>query len=360
MMEPTLHYRRAGGEHWTHGTYWACQAGGWLLMAAVAVLTYARVAPERAGRLAAVYLCSALAGIALTHAWRSWLHRRGLFAAPRATSLLRAAPWIVAQGVFMTAVTALGFGVFLPSSMTGSWAWLPGAIVSWIGTMAVWSLLYVLVTSARRARALSAAALHHQAQAQQAELRALQAKVNPHFFFNSLNSLRGLVFEDQQAAARMIDQLAMLMRYSLGSSEQTTVPLAQELDAVRAYLAIEQIRFDERLRVEIDIDPALLALALPPMTLQTVVENAVKFGVESSVTACTVRIAGRRQDGAAVLTVANQGSISAASGSTRIGLENVRERLALAVAGDSAVTLEQRDGWVVAAIRIGSPACCAA
>lgn len=339
-------------------TYWVCQLGGWLLLAAFATVSYAAIAPDRAGRLAAVYLCSAAAGILMTHAWRAWLHRRGLFAAPRATSLLRAAPWVMAQGVFMTAVTTLGFHLFQPGGAMRGWDWLPAAVLSWIGVMAAWNLLYVLVTSARRARELSAAALHHQAQAQQAELRALQAKVNPHFFFNSLNSLRGLVFEDQDAAARMIEQLAMLMRYSLGSSEQTTVPLAQELDAVRAYLAIEQIRFDERLRVTIDIDPGLLDLPIPPMTLQTLVENAVKYGVEPSIGGCAVRIAGRRHaDGrGAELTVSNEGRISTSAGSTRIGLDNVRERLLLTVPGPSAVSLEQHDGWVVAAIRIGSAA----
>jgi LytS/YehU family sensor histidine kinase len=213
-----------------------------------------------------------------------------------------------------------------------------------------------VVTTRRQARQLGQAALRHQAEAHHAQLRALQAKVNPHFFFNSLNSLRGLVFENQEAAARMIDQIATLMRYSLGSGERHTVPLADEMSAVRAYLAIEQIRFEARLRVDIDIPAALGDLPIPPMTLQTLVENAVKYGVEPNPLGSEVRIHARRDGTAVELSVLNQGSIRERPGSTRIGLDNVAQRLALALPGPSRLNLSEADGWVTACIRIeGAP-----
>src|SRR5438045_2424481 len=110
---------------------------------------------------------------------------------------------------------------------------------------------------------LEAEALRLEVLAKDAELRALQAQVNPHFFFNSLNSVRALLYQDRESAATMIDQLATLMRYTLVSSYNDCVPLAEELAAVRAYLAIEKIRFEERLQFEIDISQGMEAITVP-------------------------------------------------------------------------------------------------
>lgn len=339
---------------WRNSTraYWLCQAGGWLLLAVLGVALNAGFGLEVMKRLSGVYLWSACAGIALTHGWRAWLRRTGVLTNGGLGSWLRVAPLICLLALAMTLLTALGFATFRPFKPMRDWVWLPGAVFSWVVVLSTWTLLYSFAVSARAGRRLRADALRHKAQAHHAQLRALQAKVNPHFFFNSLNSLRGLVFENQEAAARMIDQIATLMRYSLGSDEQHTVSLADEMVAVRAYLAIEQIRFEERLRVVIDIPAQLEGVAIPPMSLQTLVENAVKFGVEPNPAGSEVRIRARRDGTAVELSVANEGSISVNSGSTRIGLDNVRERLTLAVSGASSFTLDQADGWVWARIRI--------
>lgn len=335
--------------------YWFCQAGGWLLMAALAITFNAGQSADVLRRVAGVYLWAGGVGIFLTHGWRGWLRRTGVLEAPGVEPKLRMAPPLLLLAVAMACSTATGFRMFQPFGPVAGYAWLPGATLSWIGVLSVWTLIYAQAVSVRRQRRLSEDALRHKAQAQQAELRALQAKVNPHFFFNSLNSLRALVFEDQQAAARMIDQIAALMRHSLGASGQHTVPLADELAAVRAYLAIEQIRFEERLRVSIDVAPDLLDLAIPPMTLQTLVENAVKYGVEPNPAGSDVRIRARRTGAGVELSVANQGAIATGSASTRIGLDNVRERLALVRPGRSTVTLLEAGGWVTAAIVLEEP-----
>lgn len=337
--------------------YWLCQGAGWMLLAVLAVgLNAAGGAHgEVLARLCGVYLCSASGGIALSHGWRGWLRRARLIEIPGLHGWLSMAPALMLLSVAMALVTALGFQLFQPFGPLRGWQWLPGALVSWVGILTIWTLLYAVTASARRARQLREDGLRHKAEAREAELRALQAKVNPHFFFNSLNSLRGLVFEDRAAAARMIDQLAALMRYSLGSSEQRTVSLADELAAVRAYLAIEQIRFEERLRVHIEVEPGLAELQLPPMTVQTLVENAVKYGVEPNPAGSEVRIGAARVGAQVALTVANQGALSAAGGardSTRIGLDNVAQRLALALPTPAQVTLSESDDWVTACIRL--------
>lgn len=166
--------------------------------------------------------------------------------------------------------------------------------------------------------------------------------------------MRALIFEDREAAAHMIDQLANLMRHALQSSQHATVPLAAELEAVRAYLAIEQSRFEERLRVSFDIAPGLELVRVPPMALQTLVENAVKYGVEASADGGDIRIAARRGAGMDTLQieVANTGRLRRASGSTGIGLRNARQRLQLACGERASLELCEQAGWVHATIHL--------
>ena len=211
----------------------------------------------------------------------------------------------------------------------------------------------MLVAYLRRNARLEAEALQLQLSAKEAELRALQAQVNPHFFFNSMNSVRALMYQDQDAAAQMIDQLASVMRYALQSGHHDTVPLAAEIEAVKAYLAIEKIRFEERLRIVIDIGPGMDAVRIPPMTLQTLVENAVKYGVEASPTGSDIRIrAWRDTDQLVRIDIANHGALAPFTDSTRVGLANTRQRLALILGAGARLDLTEDDGWVRATMTV--------
>jgi LytS/YehU family sensor histidine kinase len=137
-----------------------------------------------------------------------------------------------------------------------------------------------------------------------------------------MNSVRAL-YEDQNAAAQMIDQLASVMRYALQSGHHDTVPLAAE-SRLQAYLALK-IRFEERMRVSVDIGIGLERVRIPPMALQTLVENAVKYGVETSPTGSDIRIRAQRLDNGAVhIEIANLGAIVAVANSTKVGLVNTR------------------------------------
>ena len=110
----------------------------------------------------------------------------------------------------------------------------------------------------------------------EAELRALEAQINPHFLFNCLNSIRALVVEDPTKAQDMITRFATLLRYNLNHDSRHTVPLSAEAEIVADYLALEKVRFEDRLRLQFAIDPGAASLLVPPMILQTLVENALK------------------------------------------------------------------------------------
>ena len=203
----------------------------------------------------------------ISHLWRRFLKRR-IANNIRVTWKTLAVGLVVLSAVH-TPIQYLGYLAIKPFGEVHGVAWLPSALLFWWGVYLVWTIFYMLVAYLRRNARLEADALQLQLSAREAELRALQAQVNPHFFFNSMNSVRALVYQDQDAAAQMIDQLASVMRYALQSGHHDTVPLTAEIETVQAYLAIEKIRFEERMRITVAIDAGLEHVRIPPMALQT-------------------------------------------------------------------------------------------
>ncbi|KAB8056992.1 sensor histidine kinase [Janthinobacterium sp. FT14W] len=328
--------------------YWTFQLAGWGALALFNSV-YGGSSPLRI--VATIACWGSLGGLLLSHLWHGVLRRRGW--AANGLRWKRIVPSLVLLAAIQTASVTAAFHVMYPPDILRGIAWLPGALLFWFGVFLTWTVFYFTALSLRRAARLEAETLRLQLHGREAELRALQAQVNPHFFFNSLNSVRALIYEDREAAAHMIDQLTGLMRHALQSGQHDTVPLSAELEAVRAYLAIEQIRFEERLRVSFDIAPGLDHVRVPPMALQTLVENAVKYGVESSADGSDIRIAARRAppaEGVAMLQVevANTGALREPGTSTSVGLRNARQRLQLACGEHASLALRQQAGWVCA------------
>ncbi|MDO8035733.1 histidine kinase [Janthinobacterium sp. SUN128] len=329
--------------------YWTFQLAGW---GALTLFNSVYGGSTQLRIVVTIASWGSLGGLLLSHLWHGVLRRRGW--AANGLRWQRIVPSLIVLAAIQTASVTAAFHVMYPPDTIRGIAWLPGALLFWFGVFLTWTVFYFTALSLRRASRFEAEALRLEVLAKDAQLRALQAQVNPHFFFNSLNSVRALIFEDREAAAHMIDQLANLMRHALQSSQHATVPLAAELEAVRAYLAIEQSRFEERLRVSFDIAPGLELVRVPPMALQTLVENAVKYGVEASADGGDIRIAARRGAGMDTLQieVANTGRLRSASGSTGIGLRNARQRLQLACGERASLELCEQAGWVHATIHL--------
>ena len=330
--------------------YWTFQLAGW---GALALFNSVYGGSSQLRIVVTIACWGSLGGLLLSHLWHGVLLRRGW--AANGLRWKRIVPSLMVLAAIQTASVTVAFHVMYPPGTIRGIAWLPGALLFWFGVFLTWTVFYFTTLSLRRAAHLEAETLRLQLRGREAELRALQAQVNPHFFFNSLNSVRALIFEDRDAAAHMIDQLAKLMRHALQSGQYPTVPLAAELDAVRAYLAIEQIRFEERLRVSFAVEisaPDLEHVRVPPMAVQTLVENAVKYGVEASADGGDIRVSAQRGAGADTLRieVANTGELRGASGSTGIGLRNARQRLQLACGERASLALHQQAGWVYATI----------
>ena len=169
-----------------------------------------------------------------------------------------------------------------------------------------------------------------------AKLSLLQAQVEPHFLYNTLASAQVLTRSDPARADRMLGHLIAFLRHSLPRTDDTVSTLAAEIACARAYLEILQVRMGERLRVQVEVPSGLDATPLPAMMLQTLVENAIKHGLEPLTGGGTLWIIARADGERVAITVADDGrGFSETGGGTGIGLANVRERLRLAY-GESA------------------------
>jgi hypothetical protein len=181
--------------------------------------------------------------------------------------------------------------------------------------------------------------------ARDAELKALKAQVNPHFLFNSLNSISALTSLDPAKAREMCILLAEFLRMTLGLGEKTSVPLSEELSLLRRYLAIEKVRFGARLQMEEDMQQVSSAVQLPPLLLQPLVENAITHGIANLPDGGTVRLSGHSHNGRVVLAIEN--TFDPESTSMRkggLGLKNVRERLEARYGKEASMRVSAENG----------------
>jgi len=162
----------------------------------------------------------------------------------------------------------------------------------------------------------------------EAELEGLRAKVNPHFLFNTLNSIASLIPSQPEAAEDMVQKLSHLFRYSLDAHQQSKIRLSDEMDVIRKYLDIEKIRLGDRLRYEIRVDKSLRKAAIPPLLLQPLVENSIKHGISPLTGGGNVRIdAGKRKDLCRIVIQDDGAGYNGKQAGSGYGLVNVRERL---------------------------------
>lgn len=335
--------------------YWLCQAGGWLAFALIEFLfsMSGQHAPAHPTRLAAEWTLAAFDGLLGTHLlylhmkrqhWLQWpgstVLLRFLFVIPFLAAILDSLDWF--YGSLLQSEPAMHFPVYVPLIFL-TWG-------NWTIVLVSWTALYLAIHEFRQRRERELRGLRIELVAQEAQLRALRAQLNPHFLFNCLNGLREMIEVDHGRAQVMVEQLSALLRYSLQTNQREMVSLAEEIRAVEDYLALESIRFEERLHVRWDISPEARQIKLPPMLLQTLVENALKHGIASRlqggeivITACTLLEELK-------LEVTNSGTIGTSQPTIGVGLKNAKERLNLLYGQRASLSLDDAGDDCVSAV----------
>jgi len=185
----------------------------------------------------------------------------------------------------------------------------------------------------------------------QAELRALQSQIHPHFLFNALNALYGLIPREARGARETVLNLADIFRYFL-ETRKALVPLSEELHIVKAYLDIERLRLGDKLHTEIHVSPEALAVTIPILSIQPIVENAIKHGIAPLVAGGTVRLDARVEQGELCVKVTDTGHGFPTADRSGVGLENVERRLELSYGGAARMAIESGQLGTVVSILI--------
>jgi two-component system sensor histidine kinase AlgZ len=267
--------------------------------------------------------------------WAGWWF---VFAAGSAVALPGLLAWLVSGCALQRARLPWAArwrtaGLVLLGALNAVWPWLGWQALQAADAPAVQTLAVALAGAgfaAAFAGWMEQQARQRAPAAARARLAELQSRIRPHFLFNTLNTAIALVRLDPSKAEAVLEDLAELFRAALAEAgPDATATLAEEIDLARRYLAIEQLRFGERLDVQWELDPAADAARLPPLLLQPLLENAVRHGVEPAAAGGQVRVRTRVRRGQAEVTVVNTVPDAASRPGQGLALQNVRERLQL-------------------------------
>ena len=319
---------------------------GWALNAAFCTLVGAVLSLAMCEALEPAYFATSYAVGFSIHAFNTFVHLHGPPWLPR---------WVagtVATACGMALGLALG-GVFLdgdPLFLLGSNVWLPiGVLLSGAGLAGSIAVERLWEVRNRLERARRQALVRDKALAE-AELRVLQAQVEPHFLFNTLANVISLIHTHPVRAARLLERLTALLRASLSRTRRADGTLGDELAVVRSYLDIQSLRMAGRMTFEVDVEHGLEAVAMPPLLLQPLVENAVLHGIEPSAAGGRVVVRAERSHGVVRIRVTDDGiGLDPDAAGQGVGIANVRERLQAAFGEGGRLALSETPGGGVSA-----------
>jgi sensor histidine kinase YesM len=306
-------------------TYWYFQLAGWTALTVNEIINYLPVTGFTFYMLLEMAVNISL-GILLTHNYRRLAKHWGWIELPFMQLVPRLLLAILVMAAVMTAVNVpldAQIIVFEDQRLATI-----NALASWSKYLLVWTLIYHMFHYFERRKEIEVDKIRIESSAKETEAKVLRAQLNPHFMFNALNSIRALILEDPDRAQKGITQLSNILRSSLLADRRRTVSLGEELRTVDDYLALEKIRYEDRLEVRKNIYPETLSLQVPPMMLQTLVENAIKHGVSKPVKGGFVSVEAQVRQGALHLCISNTGVLETTE-SGGFGLENTAHRLEL-------------------------------
>lgn len=218
--------------------------------------------------------------------------------------------------------------------------------------LAIWQLIYFFFQYSKKSLMMERQNNQLERTILETEGKVLRAQMNPHFVFNALNSIRALITEDPQKAKKGINQLSKLLRSSLLTDRKKTIPLSEELDTIADYLALEKIRYEDRLEWEIRGEGHVKKAQIPPMILQTLVENSIKHGISHSVKGGKIEILMEKTGEQLCIRVINPGHLKTKGDEIGMGMENSRHRIRLLYGETAQLILRPLDKNHVEAVLI--------
>ncbi|QWX82966.1 histidine kinase [Cellulophaga sp. HaHaR_3_176] len=215
-----------------------------------------------------------------------------------------------------------------------------------------WSVIYFSIKFISNSNKNRLETLELNSILKEAQLNTLKGQINPHFMFNSLNNIRGLMLEDVTKSREMITKLSEMLQFALSKNTVDAIALSEEIEMVDNYIALAKIQMEDRLTYIKKIDSESETIKIPPMVVQLLVENAAKHGISKLKQGGSIKLITKVEEKELNITVSNTGSLSIDKESTKLGLKNIEQRLYLLYGKNALFTLEEISGEVVACIKI--------
>ncbi|MBC7886775.1 MAG: histidine kinase [Ferruginibacter sp.] len=324
--------------------YWICQFIGWGANFAISVFYYLNLSTRKIDHFYALITISVILGFMVTHIMRLMIKEYQLLNKPIKIQILS---FIILTIVFaiIYACAYVGLKKILNMEENGApkFSMLNEITRNSINNfflLFIWNLLYYTFHYVERTRRQEVDTLKLQSLVKELELKTIKSHINPHFIFNALNSIRALVDENPSRARTAITELSNILRSSMQTEKLETVPLQRELSIVKDYLALEKMRFEERLIVEMDIDEDTLEQPVPPMMLQTLVENAIKHGISKKVQGGTIRVTSDFVKNHHEIVVQNSGQLGTYINENGFGVRSTQDRLNLLYQGKASFAIK--------------------
>lgn len=301
---------------------------------ALAMLQFSQYAALQSGLIAIALLLGAglWTSTEVLRYWTlrgDWLRRGGGAMLLRVLSSTLLLAGLVQLLIYLMLSTALPLGwLKMPGDSTGYS--IASALAYWFNTallLGLWAALWIGVRALGQSRRDELARLRAEAARRTLELDALRARLNPHFVFNALNNVRALINEDAERARDLVTRLSSTLRHALVHSQRERVTLAEEWAVMQDYLAVEAVHYEQRLTLDLQMDPQLAGFELPPMLLQLLVENAIKHGIARTPGGGMLRVHASSLGGGLRLQVDNPGRLGNSESGTGIGLAWLRHQI---------------------------------
>ncbi|MEO1415101.1 MAG: histidine kinase [Bacteroidota bacterium] len=336
-------------------TYWMAQLigwGGYTLLLVLSSLSFGDQGIHTFKVLALqviIGLCSFLG----SHLMRGYIKRQGWASA----ALKRVIPRMLLLNL-LTAIGAITLIHILMLTVLNwqevrpiVWSEIPLYTFNVFMMYCIWAIFYFNFHYFEQTQQANLEKVQAESALREAELIALKAQINPHFLFNSLNNIRGMILENPMKARDMVSNLADLLRYSIGFSALEKVSLQAEIDIVKDYLDLEMVQYENRLDYTLELDPQTLEKRIPPMIIQLLVENAVKHGISQLPEGGQITVKAALQGEDLRIQVQNSGSLGKAT-TSGIGIQNALDRIRILYAMEPYFDLLEIDGSVLATLKL--------
>ena len=335
--------------------YWISQITGWYFFVGINLFIISSF-EEVSWQRVLIWIFLGILGILFTHILRRITRRNNWLNLPLKNTIPRVLIASIIIGIIIYALVfaASYFAGTLPPDQFTS-ARLIAGIVNMSGIILFWNLIYFIVHYMENYKKKEIESLIWEAAVKDYELKTLKSQLNPHFMFNAMNSIRALIEEDPESAKVALTKLSNILRYSLQMERMERVPLEDEVETVKNYLDLERIRFEERLKYKLDVDRSTHKVEIPPMMIQTLIENGIKHGIAKRTEGGEVQLKTKMlttSEGPKLkIEIRNSGHFSEEQlkSSNGFGVSNTKHRLNLLFGDDAHFSIKNENGDTVLA-----------